>query len=188
MEASDVRRLKDLEDENAQLKKMYAYLALDNRRLKDLFTKRLGPATKEQLSREIAEEEGISVSRACKIVFLPRVRYYYKRSKDDTEVVVETLQELAFKHTDYGFRKLYLYIRRSSKVWNHKKIYRIYKLLKLHKRPKVKRRIPARVKQPLQPAVSVNETWSMDFMSDSMVNSRKFRTLTVIDDATGNRN
>lgn len=40
MEASDVRRLKDLEEENAQLKKMYADLALDNRILKDLFTKK----------------------------------------------------------------------------------------------------------------------------------------------------
>lgn len=40
MEASDVRRLKDLEDENVQLKKMYADLALDNRILKDLFTKK----------------------------------------------------------------------------------------------------------------------------------------------------
>lgn len=40
MEASDVRRLKDLEDENNQLKKMYADLALDNKILKDLFTKK----------------------------------------------------------------------------------------------------------------------------------------------------
>jgi len=40
MEASDVRRLKDLEEENSQLKKMYADLALDNRILKDLFTKK----------------------------------------------------------------------------------------------------------------------------------------------------
>jgi putative transposase len=40
MEASDVRRLKDLEEKNAQLKKMYPDLALDNRILKDLFTKK----------------------------------------------------------------------------------------------------------------------------------------------------
>ncbi len=40
MEASDVRRLKDLEEENSQLKKMYADLALDNKILKDLFTKK----------------------------------------------------------------------------------------------------------------------------------------------------
>lgn len=40
MEASDIRRLKDLEEENSQLKKMYADLALDNKILKDLFTKK----------------------------------------------------------------------------------------------------------------------------------------------------
>lgn len=40
MEASDVKRLKDLEEENARLKKMYANLAMDNQILKDLFTKK----------------------------------------------------------------------------------------------------------------------------------------------------
>lgn len=145
--------------------------------------KRLGSATKKQLIKEIIEQEGISVSRACKIVTLPRSQFYYTNTKDDSEVIA-VLQELAFKHTDFGFRKLYLYIRRSGKLWNHKKVYRVYKELKLHKRRKGKRRIPARVKQPLQQALAVNETWSMDFMSDSMVNGRKFRTLNVIDDAT----
>jgi putative transposase len=40
MEASDVKRLKDLEEENARLKRMYADLSLDNQILKDLFTKK----------------------------------------------------------------------------------------------------------------------------------------------------
>jgi putative transposase len=40
MEASDVKRLKDLEEENARLKKMYADLAMDNEILKTLFTKK----------------------------------------------------------------------------------------------------------------------------------------------------
>ena len=40
MEASDVKRLKDLEEENARLKKKYADLAMDNQILKDLFTKK----------------------------------------------------------------------------------------------------------------------------------------------------
>jgi putative transposase len=38
MGASDVRNLKDLEEENARLKKMYANLAMDNHILKDLFS------------------------------------------------------------------------------------------------------------------------------------------------------
>lgn len=40
MESSDVKRLRDLEEENARLKKMYADLAMDNQILKDLFTKK----------------------------------------------------------------------------------------------------------------------------------------------------
>ena len=40
METSDVRRLKDLEEENSRLKKMYADLAMDNHILKDLFVKK----------------------------------------------------------------------------------------------------------------------------------------------------
>jgi putative transposase len=40
METSDVKRLKDLEEENNRLKKMYADLAMDNQILKDLFTKK----------------------------------------------------------------------------------------------------------------------------------------------------
>lgn len=39
-ESSDVRRLKDLEEENSRLKKMYADVAMDNQILKDLFSKK----------------------------------------------------------------------------------------------------------------------------------------------------
>ena len=41
MEASDLKRMKGLERELAQLKRMYAELALDNRALKDLIEKKL---------------------------------------------------------------------------------------------------------------------------------------------------
>lgn len=40
MEASDVRRMKELEEENARLKRMYSNLAMDNEILRDLFTKK----------------------------------------------------------------------------------------------------------------------------------------------------
>ncbi len=41
MEASDLKRVKELESENARLKRMYADLALENRAMKDLITKKL---------------------------------------------------------------------------------------------------------------------------------------------------
>ena len=47
MEASDVRRLKELEEENLRLKRMYANLSLDHEILKDVITKKgWGPASK----------------------------------------------------------------------------------------------------------------------------------------------
>ena len=41
MEASDIRRLKEFEDENRRLKQMYADLSLENRALKDVIAKKL---------------------------------------------------------------------------------------------------------------------------------------------------
>ena len=41
MEASDIRRLKALEEENAKLKRMYADMALENTALKDVIEKKL---------------------------------------------------------------------------------------------------------------------------------------------------
>lgn len=41
MDVSQVRRLKELEEENRKLKQMYADLALDNRILRDIIEKKL---------------------------------------------------------------------------------------------------------------------------------------------------
>lgn len=59
---------------------------------------------------------------------------------------------------------------------------RVYLLMGLNQRRKTRRRVPQRVKNPLiQPSAPL-EMWSVDFMSDVLVNQRKFRTLNVIDD------
>ena len=41
MEASDIKRLKELEDENRRLKQMFADLSLENKALKDIVEKKL---------------------------------------------------------------------------------------------------------------------------------------------------
>lgn len=41
LDASDLKRVKELEAENAKLKRMYAELALDNAAMKDLIAKKL---------------------------------------------------------------------------------------------------------------------------------------------------
>ena len=41
MEASDIKRLKEVEEENRKLKQMYADISLENRALKDVILKKL---------------------------------------------------------------------------------------------------------------------------------------------------
>lgn len=68
MEASDVKRLKDLEEENSRLKRTYADLSLDNQILKDLFAKKAGPFHKKKSDRRASRrlrnfcEQGLSLS------------------------------------------------------------------------------------------------------------------------------
>ena len=54
--------------------------------------------------------------------------------------------------------------------------------MKLNIRRRSKKRLPARIKQPLSVPTGPNMVWSIDFMSDSLMDSRKFRLLNVIDD------
>jgi putative transposase len=129
----------------------------------------------------MVREERLPVSRACKLISLPRSQYYYKSLKDDT-AVIDALHKLSADHPTYGFRKLFAYLRRDGHDWNHKKVYRVYRQLKMNRRRKGKRRLPARIKQPLIQPPGANESWSMDFMSDSLMDGRKLRTLNIIDD------
>lgn len=75
-------------------------------------------------------------------------------------------------------------IRNEGKIWNRKRVLRIYRSIKLSLRRKRKRRIPARVKQVLEQQKVPNKNYSMDFMSDALVSGRKVRILNIMDDCT----
>jgi putative transposase len=106
---------------------------------------------------------------------------YRKQPKDD-EALIKSLEDLVVRHPAIGFWKCYYRLRRQGIRCNHKRLYRVYKLLKLNVRRRRKRRLPERVREPLLVPAALNEGWSMDFMSDSLVDGRKFRVLNIIDD------
>jgi len=127
-------------------------------------------------------DKELSVRQACKIVDLPRSVYRYRKVPKDDSALMEALEELVKKHPTIGFWKCYYRLRRKGYECNHKRLYRVYVLLKLNIRRKIKRRLPERIKQPLAVPDGLNQSWSMDFMSDSLVDGRRFRLLNIIDD------
>ena len=109
--------------------------------------------------------------------------WYYQGQKNDGEVISK-LQSLAELYPTRGFDDYYGKIRNEGLPWNRKRVLRVYRGIKLGLRRKHKRRLPARVKEPLQQALAPNESYSMDFMSDALTTGRKLRVLKVMDDCT----
>lgn len=58
----------------------------------------------------------------------------------------------------------------------------MYTMLKLNIRRRPKRGIHQRIKESLVIPQGINKTWSMDFMTDSLVDGRRFRLLNIMDD------
>lgn len=53
-------------------------------------------------------------------------------------------------------------------VWNHKRVYRIYRERELNLRIKPRKRLVREQPQPLAVPQALNECWSMDFMHDQL--------------------
>lgn len=65
---------------------------------------------------------------------------------------------------------------------NWKKLYRIYKEKRLTVRKRGGRKRALGTRAPMTIAQDANQRWSLDFVSDALVDGRRFRILCVIDD------
>ena len=128
------------------------------------------------------KEHDVSQRQACKAVGLAQSTLRYKPRTRDDQPIITQLQQLVDKHPAIGFWQSYYRIRRQGFVWNHKRIYRVYTDLKLNVRRRYRRRLPARIKAPLVQPDAINQTWSVDFMSDTLWDGRRYRLLNIVDD------
>jgi putative transposase len=96
------------------------------------------------------------------------------------------LKDLAAARVNYGYRRLYILLQRKGWDINHKRVYRLYTqegLTMRTRRPK--RRFVSSAIRCGRPTIhSVNECWSMDFMSDQLACGHWIRVLTIVDNFT----
>jgi putative transposase len=135
----------------------------------------------------LVQEHQLSVQRACRTVRLSRAAYYTPpvvASRRDAAVIA-ALTEVVAQHGRWGFWKCYGRLRLDGHPWNHKRVHRVYCALRLNIPRRTVRRVPRRLRQPLTPAPVLNQTWAMDFVTDTLYDGRRIRALTVLDE--GNR-
>ncbi|WP_425331645.1 IS3 family transposase [Pseudoalteromonas viridis] len=183
MEASDVKRLKELEEENRKLKDMFATLSLKHTMLEEIVAKKPVSTSKRRAWVEhFLEQYEVSVALACEVAGLNRSVYYYTHKRPPDDEVIDALLLLVERHPRWGLPKLFKRLRHQGKTWNKKRVERVYNMLKLNLRRKGKRRVPTRSPEPLSTPEKHNDSWSMDFMSDALSFGHRFRTLNIIDD------
>jgi len=128
------------------------------------------------------KEKSYSQRRACALAGIdPRVyRRQPKRPEDTT--LRRRLRELSAERRRFGYRRLHILLKREGWEVNWKKLYRLYKEegLTVRKRGGRKRAIGTRA--PMAIPQGPNQRWSLDFVSDTLSEGRRFRILNVIDD------
>ena len=88
------------------------------------------------------------------------------------------------RYRRYGYQRLHVLLRREGFMLNHKKTYRLYREEQLLVRQRKRRRRAATGRLPLPAPSQRNLRWSLDFVSDQLMDGRRFRCLTVMDDCT----
>jgi putative transposase len=113
---------------------------------------------------------------------LSKTGYYHHHKRKDDLAIIDALNKNVDDHPQEGFWLSFYRIKNQGLPWNHKRVFRVYQAMGLSLRRKKKKRLPDRIKEPLQVPAALNNTWSIDFVSDALENKRKFRSFNVMDD------
>ena len=151
----------------------------------------VGPRAKREAVHVVREKAGFSERRACGLIGMHRGSWRYRRRDRHEAALRARLRELAAERPRFGYRRLYIFLRREkagdgSLQWpvNHKRVYRLYREEGLSMRCKRRKRFRAEARVPLALPTRANEVWTMDYTHDQMAGGRKFRTLNLMDGYT----
>jgi putative transposase len=132
--------------------------------------------------KDLQAKYGASQTQACAVMMISRSVYHYRARRRDQTPLVNRIKEIAAARVRYGYQRVHIVLRREGWLVNRKRVYRLYRLEGLslfQRRPRRHRSAMQRSRPP--GAQAMNESWSMDFVSDQLYDGRKLRALTLID-------
>ncbi len=106
----------------------------------------------------------------------------YRRRRPEDTALRERLRELAAERRRFGYRRLGWMLAREGQTINHKKLYRIYREERLMVRRRRGRKRALGTRAPMVLPARINQRWSLDFVSDTLSDGRRFRILCIVDD------
>ena len=139
---------------------------------------------KREVVAYLQAEHGLSERRACHIVGADRTMIRYRsRRAPDTELRGR-LRDLANERRRFGYRRLFVLLRREGEPSGINRIYRLYREEGLTVRKRKARRKAVGTRAPILVEARPNARWSLDFVHDQFANGQRFRVLNVVDDVT----
>jgi len=145
----------------------------------------LRPDHRRQLVNHLLTAWDVSERRGCGVLCVHRSLYRYQSQADDQALLRMRIREIAFTRVRYGYKRIYVLLRREGWRINHKRVYRLYCMEGLNLRGhRPKRRKSAAHRKRQSPVTRPNECWSMDFMSDALFDGRRIKLFTIVDNYT----
>jgi putative transposase len=142
------------------------------------------PVAKRQAVAHLCSSFEVSQRRACEVIEADRSSVRYLSVRADDALIRTRLRELASVRRRFGYRRLLLMIRSEGVLINHKKLRRLYAEERLQVRRRGGRKRALGTRAPMTLPQGSNQRWSLDFVSDTLTDSRRFRILAVVDDFT----
>ena len=142
------------------------------------------PVVRREAVAHLQAQFGLSERRACQIAGADRkmVRYQSQRAPDTG--LRGRLRDLANERRRFGYRRLFVLLRREGEPSGINRIYRLYSEEGLTVRKRKARRKAIGARAPILVEARVNARWSLDFVHDQFACGRRFRVLNVVDDVT----
>ncbi len=139
------------------------------------------PVVKRQAVAHLCQVYEVSQRRACQVIKADRTSMRYRSVRADDASLRARLRELAAVRRHFGYRRLMILLRREGTRMNHKKLRRLYREERLQVRRRGGRKRALGTRAPLALPQGPNKRWSLDFLSDTLTDSRRFRILAVVD-------